>query len=151
VWDMERSFPLNVRKLGRNAAVSMMCGIAVSVAVGAAGGTAGAASPHSQVTGVHRAAAPSGLSRQYLGQAGNAAHFEADVPVTGHYAIEYDVSSGVVFYDTYIDGNTELGWVGGPAGAYQTNPVPLTAGSHLVEPVGPEGDGAADVYLVQVS
>ena len=86
--------------------------------------------------------------RQLIGQVDESAYLEASVPSTGSYVIEYDVS-GVAAFDTYVNG-TELGYVGGPTGAYQTRAVQLTAGGQLVQVVGPEGSGTASVYIVQV-
>jgi hypothetical protein len=84
--------------------------------------------------------------RQLIGVVNQPGYFEASVPDTADYRLEYD-TTGVAFFDTYVDG-TELGYVGGPAGSYQTRIVQLSAGGHLVQVVGPEGNGTARVYLV---
>lgn len=73
-------------------------------------------------------------------------YLEASVPDSGNYLLEYDID-GLAFFDTYVDG-TELGYVGGITGVYPTRALPLTAGGHLIEAVGPEGSGTARVYLV---
>ena len=84
-----------------------------------------------------------------IGQTGGPTYLEASVPVTGTYLLEYEIT-GVAFFDTYVDG-TELGYVGGAGGTYQTRALPLSAGGHLVQVAGPEGSGTARIYLVQVS
>ena len=74
--------------------------------------------------------------------------FEASVPVRGTYLFEYEVT-GLAYFDTYVDG-TELGYVGGSTGTYQTRTVQLSAGGHLVDAVGPHGNGTARIYIVQI-
>ncbi len=84
--------------------------------------------------------------RQLIGEVSQSTYLEASVPGSGSYRLEYDVT-GLAFFDSYVDG-TELGYVGGTDGNYLTRPVALSAGGHLVQVVGPEGSGTAQVYLV---
>ena len=74
---------------------------------------------------------------------------EASAPSAGTYLIEYDITGNAAFFDTYVNG-TELGYVGGSEGTYQTLTFPLAAGGVLVQVAGPEGSGQANVYLDQV-
>lgn len=87
--------------------------------------------------------------RQLLGTVTTGTYLEASVPTAGTYAVEYDITATAAFYDTYLDG-TELGYVGGATGTYLTRSIRLTPGGHLVQVVGPEGSGTANVYLVSV-
>ncbi|WP_328608663.1 hypothetical protein OG943_05935 [Amycolatopsis sp. NBC_00345] len=138
---------MNAQKWGRKTAFAIICGVAVSVALGASTGTAGAA----PVMGVHSSPAAKPLFRQLIGHVVASGYFEASAPVAGSYAIEYDVTKGIVYYDTLVD-EVGLGSVGGPAGTTnRTQPTPLTAGGHLVNVAGGEGAGEADLYLVQIS
>ena len=136
---------MNARKIGRKMAVAVICGAAVSVALG------GSASASPQATGVHTSVAAKPQFRQLIGHVVASGYFEASVPVAGNYAIEYDVTKGIVYYNTLIDG-VGLGSAGGPAGTTNhTAATPLTAGGHLVNVAGGEGTGEADLYLVQIS
>ncbi|HEY2059156.1 MAG TPA: hypothetical protein VGH57_12375 [Amycolatopsis sp.] len=139
---------MNARKIGRKTAVAVICGVAVSAALGVSAGSASAAP---QVTGAHSSVAAKPQFRQLIGHVIASGYFEASAPVAGNYAIEYDVTKGIVYYDTLIDG-VGLGSAGGPAGtANHTAATPLTAGGHLVNVAGGEGTGEADLYLVQIS
>ena len=91
-----------------------------------------------------------GEYRQLLGRVPDASYFEASVPTDGTYAIEYDVTDGVGFFDTYLDGS-DLGYIGGGVGSYQSDPQQLKAGGHLLHVVGPEGSARAEVYVVSVN
>lgn len=90
--------------------------------------------------------------RQFLGtvSASGPGYLKASAPADGTYAIEYVTSGGVSYWDTYVDG-TELGYVGGVPGTYQTKTITLKAGGHLVQVAGPEGSGTAKVYGVKIS
>lgn len=132
------------RALVPYAAVSALCGLAISVAVGVSPGVAGA-DPASAARPV---AAPAALYRQLIGQVSSPTYLEASTPAAGTYRIEYEIV-GTAFFDTYVDG-IELGYVGGPTGTYRTRTLRLSAGGHLVQVVGPEGSGRAKVYLAQV-
>jgi len=88
--------------------------------------------------------------RQLIGTVTAGTYLEASVPTAGAYAIEYDITTTTAaYFDTYVNG-TELGYVGGVTGRYRTRPVQLTAGGQLVQVVGPDGAGTADVHLVSV-
>jgi hypothetical protein len=142
---------MNARKLGRKTAVAVICGVAVSVVLGASAGTAGAAQAPARVAGAHGPLASKPLFRQLIGHVVASGYFEASAPVAGNYAIEYDVTKGIVYYDTLVD-EVGLGSAGGPAGTTNhTAATPLTAGGHLVNVAGGEGTGEADLYLVQIS
>lgn len=119
----------------------------VAVAPAALAST-GSATPsaHASTTAHHEAAA----GRRLLGTVSGSTYLEASVPADGTYAIEYVTSGGVSFWDTYVDG-TELGYVGGAPGTYRTEAIALRAGGHLVQVVGPEGSGTAEVYGVRIS
>ncbi len=124
-------------KIKRGLRFALVAGIGLAVS-GAVAVTANSAS-----------AATTPPIRQLIGTVSGPTDLEVGVPGSGTYAIEYDVT-GTAFFDTYVDG-TELGYVGGSDGAYQTRPVQLSSSGHLVDVSGPEGSGTADVYLVAVS
>lgn len=137
---------MNVRKLGKMTAISLVLGAAVSVT-----GVTPAASAVSVVTEMQVGAATPSQARQLLGWVSSGpAYFEASAQSAGVYAFEYEIT-GNAFFDTYVDDKTELGYVGGPTGVYRTRTLSLSAGGHLVNVVGPEGSGTASVYLVQIS
>jgi hypothetical protein len=103
------------------------------------------------VTGAYGSVAPKPLFRQLVGHVSASGYFECSAPVSGSYAIEYDVTKGIVYYDTLV-GDVALGSAGGPAGgAYRTAAMPLAAGGYLLNVAGAEGTGEADIYLVQIS
>jgi hypothetical protein len=75
-------------------------------------------------------------------------YLEASIPTAARYAIEYDITTAnAAYFDTYLNG-TELGYVGGVTGRYVTRAVRLSAGGQLVQVVGPDGSGTADVYII---
>jgi hypothetical protein len=136
---------MSLTTTARRTALSLALGITASVALGTVCATAGAAPlavPHSTVA---RATA----ARQLLGHVSGPTFLEASVPAAGRYALQYDIE-GTAAFDTYLNG-TELGYVGGPTGTYQTRTVQLPAGGLLVQVAGPEGSGQASVYLVRTS
>lgn len=146
---------MSARKLLRSAQFSVVAAAAV-FAAGLVPATASAA-PTPAVSSAHKIHKShkshkshknyTATYRQLLGTVSGPTYLEASVPSAGNYAIEYDITSGVAFFDTYING-TELGYVGGGTGAYLTRSVPLTAGGQLVQVAGPEGSGTANVYIV---
>ncbi len=88
--------------------------------------------------------------RQLIGTVTAGTYLEASVPTAGTYAIEYDITTtSAAYFDTYLN-SSELGYVGGVTGRYVTGTVQLTAGGQLVQVVGPDGAGSADVYLISV-
>ncbi len=139
---------MHVITFGRRAAATVVLMAASAVAVAPTAATAVAPAAISSGTAQHPAASKSPY-RQLLGTVTASTYLEASTPTAGTYAIEYDVT-GTAFFDTYVD-NTELGYVGGSSGVYLTRPITLSAGGHLVQVVGPEGSGSAQVYIVQTS
>ena len=112
----------------------------------AASATPGHATPATRAAACHHRV----HYRQLIGTVTAGTYLEASVPTAGTYAIEYDITTtSAAFFDTYLNG-TELGYVGGVTGRYVTRPVQLTAGGQLVQVVGPDGAGTADVYLISV-
>ena len=134
---------MNPAKLLRAAAIPAAPVLAVTAMVVLTPGTGSASTP----LGVHPAQPQAVCSRQLIGTVSSPGYLEASAPSAGTYSIEYDVT-GIAFFDTYVN-NTELGYVGGSSGAYQTSTFPLSAGGVLVQVAGPEGSGQANVYLDQ--
>lgn len=140
---------MSARKLLRSAQFSVVAAATV-FAAGLVPATASAA-PTPAASSAHKIHKSHKIHtatyRQLLGTVSGPTYLEASVPSAGNYAVEYDITSGVAFFDTYING-TELGYVGGGTGAYLTRSVTLTAGGQLVQVAGPEGSGTANVYIV---
>ena len=127
----------------RTAAIGAVPVLAVLAAVTLNPGVSSASIP----AGVHPAQAQDSCYRQLIGTVSSPGYLEASAPSAGTYTIEYDIT-GTAYFDTYVD-NTELGYVGGSSGEYQTSTFPLSACGVLVQVAGPEGSGQADVYLDQ--
>ncbi len=126
--------------------------LTVGLVPAAASATPTPAAPAVHATHAARAAACHHHAhyRQLIGTVTAGTYLEASVPTAGTYAIEYDITTtSAAFFDTDLNG-TELGYVGGVTGRYVTRTVQLTAGGQLVQVVGPDGAGSADVYLISV-
>ncbi|WNV82993.1 hypothetical protein [Umezawaea sp. Da 62-37] len=134
---------MKVWKSGRVTAFSVVTGIAASFALAVLPGVIASAEASPVTT-----AAQSTSSRQLLGTTSNSATYTPTVAASGTYVMEYEVD-GVSFYNTAIDGK-ELGYVGGSSGTYSTRSFELTAGTHTVKVIGPEGYGTVKVYLARV-
>ena len=127
--------------------VTALVGSAALLVVGL---TPAAAGSTSATSAAHTAVSHKTHYRQLLGTVTGATYLEASVPTAGTYAIEYDITTtDAAYFDTYING-TELGYVGGVTGRYVTRAVQLSAGGQLVQVLGPDGSGSADVYIVSV-
>ena len=100
------------------------------------------------VTANAASAATTPSFRQLIGTVSGSTDLEVGVPGSGTYAVEYDVT-GTAYFDTYVDG-TELGYVGGTDGVFQTRTLQLSSSGHLIHVAGPEGSGSATVYLVAI-
>lgn len=145
---------MRLHHLGRSRTVPVAAAAAALFAVGVFPATASATPRASHATKCERAHQAKTCDqtqyRQLLGTVTDSTYLEASVPTAGSYAIEYDVTApNAAFFDTYVNG-TELGYVGGATGTYVTRAVQLPAGGQLVQVVGPEGSGTADVYIVSV-
>jgi len=135
------------RRLRRSATRSVVSAAAALLAVGLVPAAASAApTPAAHAMSCHHQT----HYRQLIGTVTAGTYLEASVPTAGTYAVEYDITTAnAAYFDTYLNG-TELGYVGGVTGTYVTRAVQLSAGGQLVQVVGPEGSGSAQVYLVSV-
>jgi len=138
------------RRLRRSATGAVLSAAAALLAVGVAPAAASAA-PTPAVPAVHATSCHHQVHyRQLIGTVTASIYLEASVPTAGTYAVEYDTTTtDAAYFDTYLNA-TELGYVGGVTGTYVTRAVQLSAGGQLVQVVGPDGVGSAQVYLVSV-
>jgi hypothetical protein len=135
------------RKSRRPAVRAVLVGLAVALAAGAVAGSIGVANA-SDVAATTQASTQT-TNRRYLGDVTRPTTFELTADA-GTYVVEYDVTQGVVFYGTEVDGQPVGLWVGGPTGTYRTVEFSLTAGVHTIRSKGPEGSGNVSVFLVKV-
>ena len=134
---------MNPAAFGRAAVLAAAPVLAVMATAVLTAGISSASTPPA----VRPAQAQDSCYRQLIGTVSSPQYLEASAPSAGTYTIEYDIT-GTAFFDTYVN-NSELGYVGGSSGVYQTRTFSLPAGGVLVQVAGPEGSGQASVYLDQ--